>query len=100
MKASCNSGDAIDVMVTVPRSRFGHLMGLLGDPGVPASTLVGGDGATYKLDELAQPWDSAHNFDVLYHQFAQSWRGQPAKLALLLPAWREHSQFQQDRFSQ
>ena len=74
VKASCNSGDAIDVMVTVPRSRFGHLMGLLGDPGAPASTLVGGDGATYKLDELAQPWDSAHNFDVLYHQFAQSWR--------------------------
>ncbi len=73
-RGSCNSGDAIDVMVTVPRSRFGHLMGLLGDPGAPASTLVGGDGATYKLDQLAQPWGSAHNFDVLYHQFAKSWR--------------------------
>jgi hypothetical protein len=24
--------------------------------------------------ELAEPWENAHNFDLLYHQFGQSWR--------------------------
>ena len=71
---SCNSSEAINLTITVPPSRFGHLEGLLGDPGAPAGELAGGNGAAYSMDELAEPWESVHNFDVLYHQFAQSWR--------------------------
>jgi hypothetical protein len=26
------------------------------------------------MNVLTEPWASAHNFDVLYHQFAPSWR--------------------------
>ena len=74
VRVSCNSSDAIDLTITVPPSRFGHLEGLLGDPGAPAGELVGGNGATYSMEDLARPWESVHNFDVLYHQFAQSWR--------------------------
>ena len=55
-------------------SRAGHLEGLLGDPGEPFDELVGGNGVVYSLDQLASPWDSVQDFDVLYHQFAQSWR--------------------------
>ena len=73
-KLICTSRHAINLTIRVPRSRFGHLEGLLGDPGAPPGELVGGNGTTYSLDELAQPWASAHDFDVLYHQFAQSWR--------------------------
>jgi uncharacterized membrane protein YgcG len=73
-KLICTSRHAINLIISVPRSRFGHLEGLLGDPGKPPGELVGGNGTTYSLDELAQPWASAQDFDVLYHQFAQSWR--------------------------
>ena len=71
---TCNSSEAINLTITVPPSRFGHLEGLLGDPGAPAGELAGGNGTAYSMDELAEPWESVHNFDVLYHQFAQSWR--------------------------
>jgi von Willebrand factor type D domain len=71
---TCNSKHAINLIVTVPQSRFGHLEGLLGDPGAPPGELVGSNGTTYNVDELAQPWQSVHNFDLLYHQFGQSWR--------------------------
>jgi hypothetical protein len=71
---TCNGSDEIDVFVKVAASRAGHLEGLLGDPGEPFDELVGGDGAVYSLDQLTTPWESAQDFDVLYHQFAQSWR--------------------------
>jgi hypothetical protein len=33
------------------------------------------------MNVLTEPWASAHNFDVLYHQFAPSWRvSQPSSL--------------------
>jgi len=70
----CNTGEALEVTLKVPRSRFGHLTGLLGDPGEPAGQLRGGDGVTYSLDELAEPWESVHDYDVLFDQFGQSWR--------------------------
>ena len=54
--------------------RSGHLEGLLGDAGEPLEQIVGGNGAVYSMDELADPWASVHDFDLLYHQFAQSWR--------------------------
>ncbi len=62
------------MIVKVAPSRAGHLEGLLGDPGEPFDELVGGNGAVYSLDQLAAPWESVQDFDVLYHQFAQSWR--------------------------
>ena len=96
-RTSCNSSDAINLDITVPPSRFGHLEGLLGDPGAPAGELAGGNGAAYSMDELAEPWESVHNFDVLYHQFAQSWRRQPAGLALLLPERHQHRQLHRPR---
>jgi hypothetical protein len=71
---TCNSSDNINVMVKVAPSRVGHLEGLLGDPGEPYDQLAGGNGVVYSLDQLAFPSDSVSNFDVLYHQFAQSWR--------------------------
>ncbi|HXW80875.1 MAG TPA: VWD domain-containing protein [Acidimicrobiales bacterium] len=71
---TCNSSNAINLTVTVPPSRSGHLEGLLGDPGEPFEELVGGNGAFYNLNQLGYPWESGHNFDVLYHQFAPSWR--------------------------
>ena len=67
-------GDDINVMVKVAPSRAGHLEGLLGDPGEAYDQLVGGNGVIYSMDQLAFPSDSVSNFDVLYHQFAQSWR--------------------------
>jgi hypothetical protein len=73
-ETTCNGSDALNLTITVPPSRVRHLEGLLGDPGAPAGELVGGNGVTYSMDELATPWESVHNFDVLYHQFAQSWR--------------------------
>ena len=71
---TCNGSDEIDMIVKVAPSRAGHLEGLLGDPGEPFDELVGGNGAVYSLDQLAAPWESVEDFDVLYHQFAQSWR--------------------------
>jgi hypothetical protein len=71
---TCNSSDAIDMFVKVAPSRAGHLEGLLGDPGEPYDQLVGGNGVVYSMDELGWPSQSVHNFDVLYHQFGQSWR--------------------------
>jgi hypothetical protein len=71
---TCNTGDDINVMVKVAPSRAGHLEGLLGDPGEAYDQLVGGNGVIYSMDQLAFPSDSTSNFDVLYHQFAQSWR--------------------------
>jgi plastocyanin len=72
---TCNVAGTIYVDVTVPHSRFGHLTGLLGDPGAAAfSALVGGDGVHYRLGQLDYPFDSVRNYDVLYHQFGQSWR--------------------------
>jgi len=71
---TCNSSEAINLIITVPPSRAGYLEGLLGDPGEPYGQLVGGDGALYSMDELSSPSESVHDFDVLYHQFAQSWR--------------------------
>ncbi|MGO8877309.1 MAG: hypothetical protein ACLQNG_16280, partial [Acidimicrobiales bacterium] len=71
---TCNGSDEIDMVVKVAPSRAGHLEGLLGDPGEPFDELVGGNGALYSLDQLAAPWESVQDFDVLYHQFAQSWR--------------------------
>ena len=71
---TCNSSDNINVMVKVAPSRSGHLEGLLGDPGEAYDQLVGGNGVIYSMDQLAFPGDSVSNFDVLYHQFAQSWR--------------------------
>jgi hypothetical protein len=73
-KVTCNASRAIYLTVTVPRARFGHLEGLLGDPGAPPGELLGGNGVKYNIDVLAEPWASANNFDVLYHQFAPSWR--------------------------
>lgn len=71
---TCNTSDEIDVIVKVAPSRAGHLEGLVGDPGEPFDELVGGNGVVYSLDQLAAPWASVQDFDVLYHQFAQSWR--------------------------
>jgi len=71
---TCNSSDAINMFVKVAPSRAGHLEGLLGDPGEPYDQLVGGNGVVYSMDELGSPSQSVHNFDVLYHQFGQSWR--------------------------
>jgi len=71
---TCNGSDEIDMIVKVAQSRAGHLEGLLGDPGEPFDELVGGNGVVYSLDQLAAPWESVQDFDVLYHQFAQSWR--------------------------
>jgi hypothetical protein len=71
---TCNSSNNINVMVKVAPSRSGHLEGLLGDPGEAYDQLVGGNGVVYSMDQLAFPWDSVSNFDVLYHQFGQSWR--------------------------
>ena len=73
-RVTCNTGNAIDLTVGVPPARFGHLEGLLGDPGAPPDELVGGNGAKYDMNALTEPWASAHNFDVLYDQFAPSWR--------------------------
>ncbi len=71
---TCNSSDNINVFVKVAPSRSGHLEGLLGDPGEPYDQLVGGNGLVYSMDQLGFPWENVGNFDVLYHQFAQSWR--------------------------
>ena len=71
---TCNSSDNINVMVKVAPSRSGHLEGLLGDPGEAYDQLAGGNGVVYSMDQLGFPSDSVSNFDVLYHQFAQSWR--------------------------
>jgi hypothetical protein len=72
---TCNSSRVIYVFVKVPRSQYGHLTGLLGDAGQPAgSNLLGGNGVSYSLDQLEYPSESTQNFDVLYHQFGQSWR--------------------------
>lgn len=73
-RVTCNTSNAIDLSVTVPPARFGHLEGLLGDPGAPPDEILGGNGAKYNMNVLTEPWASAHNFDVLYHQFAPSWR--------------------------
>jgi hypothetical protein len=73
-RVTCNASNAIDVTITVPPARSGHLEGLLGDPGAPPDELLGGNGAKYDMHVLTEPWASAHNFDVLYHQFAPSWR--------------------------
>jgi hypothetical protein len=71
---TCNGSDEINLIIKVAPSRSGHLEGLLGDPGEPYDELVGGNGVVYSLDQLASPWFSVQDFDVLYHQFAQSWR--------------------------
>ena len=71
---TCNISDAINLTVKVPPSRSGHLEGLLGDPGEPYGEVAGGNGALYSMEALGYPWESVHNFDVLYHQFGQSWR--------------------------
>jgi von Willebrand factor type D domain len=71
---TCNSSSNINVMVKVAPSRSGHLEGLLGDPGEAYDELVGGNGVVYSMDQLGFPWENVSNFDVLYHQFAQSWR--------------------------
>ncbi|HXR22617.1 MAG TPA: VWD domain-containing protein, partial [Acidimicrobiales bacterium] len=73
-RVTCNSREAINLTIEVARSRFGHLEGLLGDPGTPPGTIAGGNGATYSMDELDEPWRSVQDFDVLYQDFAQSWR--------------------------
>ncbi len=73
-RVTCNTSNAINLSVTVPPARFGHLEGLLGDPGAPPDELLGGNGAKYNMNVLSLPWGSTHNFDVLYHQFAPSWR--------------------------
>ena len=72
---TCNGARVIYVFVKVPRSRYGHLTGLLGDAGQPeGSDLLGGNGISYSLDQLYFPSESVQNFNVLYHQFGQSWR--------------------------
>jgi hypothetical protein len=71
---TCNSSDAINVIIKVAPARSGHLEGLLGDPGEQIGELVGGDRVVYSMDDLADPSGSAHNFDVLYHEFGRSWR--------------------------
>ena len=73
-RVTCNTSNAINLSITVPPVRSGHLEGLLGDPGAPADELLGGNGAKYDMRVLTAPWASAHNFDLLYHQFAPSWR--------------------------
>ncbi len=52
------------------------------------------------MEELAEPWQSAHDFDLLYHQFAQSWRIEPAGLAVLLPEGHEHCKLHRPRLSE
>ncbi|MGD0811790.1 MAG: hypothetical protein ABSA91_19095, partial [Acidimicrobiales bacterium] len=72
---TCNGARVIYVFVKVPRSRYGHLTGLLGDPGQPeGSDLLGGNGISYSLEQLYFPSENVQNFNVLYHQFGQSWR--------------------------
>ena len=71
---TCNSSDNINVMVKVAPSRSGHLEGLLGDPGEAYDQLAGSNGVVYSMDQLGFPSDNVSNFDVLYHQFGQSWR--------------------------
>ena len=72
---SCNGARVIYVFVKVPRSRYGHLTGLLGDAGQPeGSDLLGGNGTSYSLDKLYFPSENVQNFNALYHQFGQSWR--------------------------
>src|ERR1035438_3539130 len=73
-RGTCNTGNALDLTVTLPPARFGYLEGLLGDPGAPPDELLGGNGAKYNMNVLSLPWASPHNFDVLYHQFAPTWR--------------------------
>lgn len=74
-RATCNAAGAIDVQVAVPHSRFGHLTGLLGDPGAAfGADMSGGDGRRYNPNVIDDPSLNTHNFDVLYHQFGQSWR--------------------------
>ena len=84
-RVTCNTSDALDLSVTVPPVRFGHLEGLLGDPGAPPDELLGGNGAKFNMNVLAEPWASAHNFDVLYHQFAPSWRVNPRSSLFYYP---------------
>jgi plastocyanin len=73
--ATCNVAGTIYVDVSVPHSRFGHLTGLLGDAGAhPFSDLIGGNGVHYPYEKLAYPSGSVGNYDLLYHQFGQSWR--------------------------
>ena len=57
-KVTCNASSAIYLTVTVPPARFGHLEGLLGDPGAPPGELLGGNGAKYNMNVLAEPWAS------------------------------------------
>ena len=71
---TCNSSDNLNVIVKVAPSRSGHLEGLLGDPGEAYDQLVGGNRVVYSMDQLGFPSDNVSNFDVLYHQFGQSWR--------------------------
>ena len=72
---TCNSTRVIYVFVKVARSRYGHLAGLLGDPGKPeGGDILGGNGVPYSLGKLEFPSQSTQNFDLLYHQFGQSWR--------------------------
>ncbi|HTV11973.1 MAG TPA: VWD domain-containing protein [Acidimicrobiales bacterium] len=71
---TCNSADNINLTIKVAPSRVGHLTGLLGDPGASPDELLGGNGASYSLDQLAAPWQSSRYYDVLYRQFAASWR--------------------------
>jgi hypothetical protein len=72
---TCNESSTIYVEISVPRSQYGHLSGLLGDTDqTPFSDLAGGDGVPYSIDEIVAASESVHNYDVLYHQFGQSWR--------------------------
>jgi hypothetical protein len=84
--ATCNGARVIYVFVKVPRSRYGHLTGLLGDAGQPeGSNLLGGNGISYSLHQLYFPSENLQNFNVLYHQFGQSWRVTPATSLFAYP---------------
>lgn len=72
---TCNEATSINVELTVPRSRFGLLTGMLGGPGVlSTSDLLGGNLVNYSLRQIGSPERSAQNYDILYHQFGRSWR--------------------------
>lgn len=66
-------GGTLDISVHLARGRRGHVQGLLGNWGVPASSeFVGRDGRGYAQGTITG--GTAHDFNVRYHQFAASWR--------------------------
>lgn len=103
-RVTCNSWHTIYVTMTVPRLQFGHLAGLLGQAGPSAASSVtggavtGGNGVVYPILELAEPTASARDFDVLYHQFGQSWRVRQSSSLFAYPKGESTANFTERAF--